>query len=173
MAAPEACDSWKEWAAAVKAAAEGELEEGASGKLTPAAIRGLLQVWEGFPCWVVPPGCAWLDAQCIGYADDLTVISLACQNQMLMRVCVYPAASPLPQSKLQQLEEALLAESVGGLAADGDSSDGEGSEEGVGEEGQGSEEGSPAQGGGLSRSQASRRPLLRLPLAHSTPVCLR
>jgi hypothetical protein len=47
VAAPEACDSWKEWAAAVKAAAEGELEEGASGKLMPAAIRGLLQVGAG------------------------------------------------------------------------------------------------------------------------------
>ena len=50
VAAPEACDSWKEWTAGVKAAAEGELEEGASGKLTPAAIRGLLQVRVPPPC---------------------------------------------------------------------------------------------------------------------------
>jgi hypothetical protein len=91
-------------------------------------------------------------------ASMLTCVCLSCAPPSFL--------FPPPQSKLQQLEEALLAESVGGLAADGDSSDGEGSEDGVAEE-QGSEEGSPAPGGGLSRSQASHLPFVA---AHSAPL---
>ncbi|PRW55979.1 DDT domain-containing isoform A [Chlorella sorokiniana] len=97
--APAGYDSWKDWGSAVKAAAEGELEE-SSETPTAAALRSLLQ------------------------------------------------------GKLQQLEEALLAASVGGLSADGDESDGEGS--GEAGEGQGSEGGSPAGDGGISRTQSAQ-----------------
>ncbi|PSC69056.1 DDT domain-containing protein [Micractinium conductrix] len=91
--APAACDSWKAWAAGVKAAAEGEP---AGQKHTAAGVRAALQ------------------------------------------------------ASLQQLEEALIGESVGGLAADGDD---EGSEEAGGTEGADeAEEGSGE--GGRSREQS-------------------
>ena len=97
--APAACDSWKAWAAGVKAAAEGEP---AGQKHTAAGVRAALQ------------------------------------------------------ASLQQLEEALIGESVGGLAADGDD---EGSEEAGGTEGADeAEEGSGE--GGRSREQVGRRPSL-------------
>lgn len=96
VAPPEACASWKEWAAGVQAAAAGEPESGAT---SAAAVRSALQ------------------------------------------------------AALQQLEEALLAESVGGLAADGESSDGEDGEGGGATvEARGCEDGSPG-AGGISRTQ--------------------
>lgn len=110
----------------LQAAAAGELEESSEAP-TAAALRSLLQasLGRGRGPWIIGAVAGVLCGR--GAPEHRGHVPITQPRPLCLPTSAtykYPGLPCRLQGKLQQLEEALLAASVGGLAADGDESGG-------------------------------------------------